>query len=67
MPSDGRMAVLIGLRTADDRPYTALTGALCLRTARDAGPYGGLTEALFSRPFALKARGNTHRALGGPL
>ena len=25
-----------------------------------------LTEALFSRPFALKARGNTHRALGGP-
>ena len=37
-----------------------------MRTVGDAGPYGCLTEALFSRPFALKARGNTHRALGGP-
>ena len=28
-----------------------------MRTVGDAGPYGCLTEALFSRPFALKARG----------
>ena len=28
-----------------------------MRTVKDAGPYGCLTGALFSRPFALKARG----------
>ena len=28
------------LRTADGRPYTRPTGALCMRTVGDAGPYG---------------------------
>ena len=65
-----RPADTIPHRPSGRAPFTQgglqVTGALCIRTVGDAGPYGRLTEALFSRPFALKARGNTHRALGGP-
>ncbi len=60
------------VQAGDNNPSVTLrvpppfTQGRLLRTAREVGPYGCLTEALFSRPFALKARGNTHRALGGP-
>ena len=29
---------------AEGRPYTRLTGALCMRTVKDAGPYARPTE-----------------------
>ena len=37
------------LRTADDRPYTCPTEALCMRTVGDAGPYGCLTENKYKK------------------